>query len=516
MKAGTVADPTLLQNLSYTYDNNGNVLTIVDVKNSSQKQCFQYDGLNRLTKGTTYSDTPQGCTTQLGNGNYNETYTYNSSTGNLESKTGAGTYTYNTTHKHAVASTTAGWSFGYDNNGNMTARNEGAAFTYGYDAYDEVHRQNRLVSVSGGTNASFVYDGDGVRVKGTVGGVTTAYVGNHFEWTGSTATMKKYYYAGSTRIAVRTGTADPLWLMGDHLGSTSQTANYSGTPYTGGNQLYKPWGEKRYPSGSSGLPTTFRYTGQRQEKDLGGSDGLYYYGARWYDPSLNRWTQPDSIVPESAQGVQAWDRYSYVNNNPTTYNDPTGHNCNLPLPTANGYCNISEQEREYENSQQAISMLQNSKVGKEYGDYIVDNNVKIIWTENIPKKLDPERTQGWTNSSSIFLNEKKILSYSPEALAGLFAHEAFHMMNRSGGTVNSQSEELKGYRIRDDVREELGLDRLSINSDIYNPENSSQVIAFMELNFGKDYTTTNFYGTLPVMPPGAPPDIMQQIAPSNH
>jgi len=100
--------------------------------------------------------------------------------------------------------------------------------------------------------------------------------------------MKKYYYAGSTRIAMRTGTADPLWLLGDHLGSTSRVANYDGSAYTNGWQLYKPWGEKRYPSGASGLPTTYRFTGQRQESTLGGSDGLYYCGARWYDSSLKR------------------------------------------------------------------------------------------------------------------------------------------------------------------------------------------------------------------------------------
>jgi hypothetical protein len=121
-----------------------------------------------------------------------------------------------------------------------------------------------------------LYDGDGVRVKGTAGGVTTGYVGNHFEWTGSTSTMKKYYYAGSTRIAVRTGTADPLWLLGDHLGSTSQTAYYDGTAYTNGWQLYKPWGEKRYPSGDSAIPTTYRYTGQRQDSYI----NLYWHGAR--------------------------------------------------------------------------------------------------------------------------------------------------------------------------------------------------------------------------------------------
>jgi hypothetical protein len=43
------------------------------------------------------------------------------------------------------------------------------------------------------------------------------------------------------------------------------------------------------------------------------------------DPYLNRFTQPDSIVPLASQGTQAWDRYAYANNNPVRYNDPTGH-----------------------------------------------------------------------------------------------------------------------------------------------------------------------------------------------
>lgn len=52
---------------------------------------------------------------------------------------------------------------------------------------------------------------------------------------------------------------------------------------------------------------------------------MYYYGARFYDAYLNRWVSPDNIVPLASQGVQAWDRYAYVNNNPVRYNDPTGH-----------------------------------------------------------------------------------------------------------------------------------------------------------------------------------------------
>ncbi len=62
----------------------------------------------------------------------------------------------------------------------------------------------------------------------------------------------------------------------------------------------------------------FWYTGQREESSF----GLYYYGARWYDPALGRFVQADTVTPD---GVQALDRYAYVNNNPLKYTDPTGH-----------------------------------------------------------------------------------------------------------------------------------------------------------------------------------------------
>jgi hypothetical protein len=60
---------------------------------------------------------------------------------------------------------------------------------------------------------------------------------------------------------MRTGEANPLWLLGDHLGSTSAVANYDGTLYSG--QGYYAWGQKCYSIGVSPLPTTFRYTRQR-------------------------------------------------------------------------------------------------------------------------------------------------------------------------------------------------------------------------------------------------------------
>jgi len=201
----------------------------------------------------------------------------------------------------------------YDANGNMTWRLlVDAAYEQLWDA------ENRLVQVKKGATvqATFVYDGDGARVKATVGSVTTAYVGSHFEWTGSTSTMKRYYYAGGERVAMRVGSSTVYWLLGDHLGSTAMTVASSGTWVA--EVRYKAWGETRCSYGTT--PTSYRFTGQRLESSL----GLYLMGARWYDPGLSRWLSADTIVPNPAN-PQSLNRYSYVLGNPLRYRDPAGH-----------------------------------------------------------------------------------------------------------------------------------------------------------------------------------------------
>jgi hypothetical protein len=51
---------------------------------------------------------------------------------------------------------------------------------------------------------------------------------------------------------------------------------------------------------------------------------LYFYGARWYDPYLNRWAQPDSVV-FAPFDPGAYDRFAYADNNPIRFSDPSGH-----------------------------------------------------------------------------------------------------------------------------------------------------------------------------------------------
>jgi RHS repeat-associated protein len=178
------------------------------------------------------------------------------------------------------------------------------------------------------SNATFVYDGDGKRVKSTLttdAGVTTTYfVGNYYEVTGTQVT--KYYYAGSQRIAMRkNGTLN--FILGDHLGSTSLVTDAAGNMI---NQTqYKAWGEVRYSSGTK--QTNYGFTGQYSESDF----GLQFYNARWYDSYITHFTQPDTIVPNPSN-PQDYDRYSYGLNNPSRYTDPTGHSvdCGLGDP----YC----------------------------------------------------------------------------------------------------------------------------------------------------------------------------------
>jgi RHS repeat-associated protein len=133
---------------------------------------------------------------------------------------------------------------------------------------------------------------------------------------------KTYYYAGSQRVAMRVqdGVTDEVYyLFSDHLGSTSITTDSDGNLYA--EMRYTAWGEVRYASGET--PTDYTYTGQRSEVS---GFGLMYYNARWYDPSLGRFAQADSVVPEPSSPL-AFDRFAYVNNNPMRYIDPSGNLC---------------------------------------------------------------------------------------------------------------------------------------------------------------------------------------------
>ncbi len=80
------------------------------------------------------------------------------------------------------------------------------------------------------------------------------------------------------------------------------------------------------------MPTDFGFTGQRRDT----SAGLLFYNARYYDATLGRFVNADTIVP-SAGKPQALNRYAYGLNNPVRYTDPSGH-CNKDDPLDDQAC----------------------------------------------------------------------------------------------------------------------------------------------------------------------------------
>jgi RHS repeat-associated protein len=164
----------------------------------------------------------------------------------------------------------------------------------------------------------------GVHVKASL--VKVAHKGNAYrkaqalQAPPSGQVWKSYYFKGATRLALRVqvnGAADQVYyLLTDHLGST--TVSYRADGGETNFQSYKPWGELRPGPGTS-LPTDRTYTGQRWEEV-----GLYYFNARWYDGSLGRFAQADSLIPNPVNPAD-FDRYSYSLNNPLRFIDPSGN-----------------------------------------------------------------------------------------------------------------------------------------------------------------------------------------------
>ena len=95
---------------------------------------------------------------------------------------------------------------------------------------------------------------------------------------------------------------------------------------------YHPYGEPR--DTLQVTATEYGYTGQRADQ----STGLMYYQARYYDPTLRRFTQPDTIIP-NPHNPQDLNRYTYTRNNPVLYTDPDGHSIDLPSECPDGWAN---------------------------------------------------------------------------------------------------------------------------------------------------------------------------------
>jgi RHS repeat-associated protein len=319
------------------YDAVGNILTIVDANatGGTQTQNMQYDALDRLqryeagggTGGTWgaqwFEYDEHGNLTFIKNNNAGGSIqrTYGNGAQRTQAQ-GCANGALNPAHATTTITDTVTTHYCYNVVGNMVERQTGSVEEW--LVYDMENRLTNHWNSSGTINATFAYNGDGARVRSTINGVTTLYAGAiEYEIDGSTTTLTKYYDAGGQRVAVRNG-ASLNFLLNDHLGSTSIMLKTNGSLW--GELRYSAWGETRYSNGN--IVTDRQYTGQIND----GATGLYYYNARYYDPALHKFIQADTIVPDP-NDPQTLNRYSYVNNNPVRYTDPTGHEAETQCAT---------------------------------------------------------------------------------------------------------------------------------------------------------------------------------------
>jgi RHS repeat-associated protein len=164
------------------------------------------------------------------------------------------------------------------------------------------------------TNTTFVYDGDGGRIKKSASSGSTVYIGSLFEIDSSGKTTK-HIFSGSNRICAVESTGSKFYYHSDHLGSSNVATDATGKQV--GFTEFTPYGSVYRQSGTH--DPKYKFTGKELD-----SCGLYFYGARYYDAQLGRFVTADTIV-QAPYDPQSLNRYSYCRNNPINYVDPSGH-----------------------------------------------------------------------------------------------------------------------------------------------------------------------------------------------
>ncbi|WP_189765810.1 polymorphic toxin type 43 domain-containing protein [Streptomyces xanthochromogenes] len=331
--------PKRIDDTRYTYDGAGNISSIAaaygqDTTRTTDTQCFTTDALRRITEA--WTNTGEQCAITPSSGvvggqdPYWTSYTYDA-VGNRKTETQhttpAGpaidttrTYAAPTPGTHNLpkvsqAGTAAhDETYTYDQDGNTKTRTSGpSSQTLTWD--DEGH----LKTLTDGTNTSnYLYDTDGQRLIRRDSTGTTLYLpgGNelHLDKAGQ-VTGTRYYTAGGQTVAMRTGTKLTYLLNDPHgTASTQITADATQTITRRKSTIFGA------PRGNQ--PTNWAgdkgFIGGTRDTD----SGLTHLGAREYDPATGRFISVDPVMdlkdPQQAHG------YTYGNNNPLAYADPTG------------------------------------------------------------------------------------------------------------------------------------------------------------------------------------------------
>ena len=138
----------------------------------------------------------------------------------------------------------------------------------------------------------------------------------------------------------------------DHLGSSSYITNLDGEVVQ--HIKYVPFGEEFIEERNNTWNTPYLFNAKEYDEET----GMYYYGARYYEPRISLWMSTDPLQ-EKDPNISS---FCYTSNNPIKYIDPNGKSM-----------------REYDTDGNVISDLGGNKI-----DFIhqKSGDVKVVNKEN--------------------------------------------------------------------------------------------------------------------------------------
>ena len=235
----------------------------------------------------------------------------------------------------------------YDANGNLLTKSEwrpqdeiAAIASYSYNSFNQLTAQT-----INGQSCTCTYNAEGIRTAKAVGTTTTDYYLDGGNVVGEkTGTGITTYLRGGNLLSMTSGSTTQYYLHNAH-GDVVNLTNTSGNSTKA--YAYDAFGNEKNQASSDANP--FRYCGEYLDKET----NEYYLRARYYDPSVGRFSQADThwnpsnmiygdkpqqigeyqdalglsryvYAPQAAAISQACNLYVYCGNNPLMFVDPTG------------------------------------------------------------------------------------------------------------------------------------------------------------------------------------------------
>lgn len=319
----SASSPTMtVFSLSYNFNsgqNDGDVATIQNNRDSNRTQNFLYDSLNRISEA--YTSGP----------NWGETFTIDS-WGNLTNKGPVSGKNYYENFNAAPANMSNQLNgYCYDAAGNLLLYGAcGGTPTYIYDA------ENHLIATAG---LSYLYDGDGNRVEkctegGSAGTCASGATGTLY-WPGRDREIlnesdlpqsiwKRFVFFNGKMVARRdSDTGNVYFFYSDELGSIGVVTDSLGKTVENESDYYPFGGEIVITSSLS--DQHYKFTGKERDTETCPTGCLDYFGARHYALTMGRFMSADpSNLSADFSLPQTWNRYAYSLNNPLAIVDRNG------------------------------------------------------------------------------------------------------------------------------------------------------------------------------------------------